>query len=88
MEEQEKRPAATQAAERMGRTIRPKGKKRRRLGGFPGWLVKLTLVPFFLFCALILGMYVGYSVIGGQPGKEVFDWETWKHMYDLIFAEG
>jgi hypothetical protein len=31
-------------------------------------------------------MVVGYSVIGDRPMSEAFDFSTWKHMYDLVFA--
>jgi hypothetical protein len=30
---------------------------------------------------------IGYSVIGNKPVSEVFDFHTYKHMYDLIFQD-
>jgi len=48
---------------------------------------KALLVPFLLFVSLMIGLMIGYSVIGKKPVTEVFDWNTYKHMYDLIFAD-
>lgn len=48
---------------------------------------KVLLVPFLLFLSLVIGLMIGYSVIGKKPVSEVFDWNTYKHMYDLIFAD-
>jgi hypothetical protein len=47
---------------------------------------KVLLVPFLLFVSMMIGLLIGYSVIGKKPVSEVFDWNTYKHMYDLIFA--
>jgi hypothetical protein len=49
-------------------------------------LARLLLVPFLLFLSLMIGLMIGYSVIGKQPVSEVFDINTYKHMYDLIFS--
>ncbi|MFY0544201.1 DNA-directed RNA polymerase subunit beta [Brevibacillus sp. H7] len=53
------------------------------------WLAlasKALLVPLLLFFSLVVGLLIGYSVMGKRPVSEVFDWNTYKHMYDLIFA--
>lgn len=47
---------------------------------------KLLLVPFLLFFSLVIGLIIGYSVVGDLPASEVFDLNTYKHMYDLIFS--
>ncbi len=47
---------------------------------------KLLLIPLLLFLSLVIGLVIGYSVIGKQPVSEVFSIQTYKHMYDLIFA--
>ncbi len=54
-----------------------------------GWLkriVKVMSVPFLLFFSLVVGLMIGYGVMGKQPLTEVFDVNTYKHMYDLIFS--
>jgi hypothetical protein len=50
--------------------------------------VKLLIIPVLCLIALIFGLAVGYAVLGHQPLAEVFDSSTWKHMYDLVFADG
>jgi hypothetical protein len=47
---------------------------------------QMLIVPFLLFFSLMIGLIIGYSVIGDQPASEVFDLKTYKHMYDLIFS--
>ncbi|TJY41919.1 DNA-directed RNA polymerase subunit beta [Cohnella pontilimi] len=52
------------------------------------WLtVKLLVVPALCLIALVFGLAVGYAVLGGRPVSEVFELNTWKHIYDLVFAE-
>lgn len=58
----------------------------RRVKGWGRVIAKLLLVPFLLFFSLMIGLVIGYSVIGKLPVSEVFHISTYKHMYDLIFA--
>jgi hypothetical protein len=51
------------------------------------WALRRSIVPALFLIALIAGLYVGYAVLGNRPGEGVFEWQTWKHMYDLVFAE-
>ncbi|WP_339325247.1 DNA-directed RNA polymerase subunit beta [Paenibacillus sp. FSL W8-0194] len=44
------------------------------------------MIPLFLLLALVGGMIVGYVVIGKQSLSDVFKWETWQHVIDLVFA--
>ncbi|NGQ95585.1 DNA-directed RNA polymerase subunit beta [Brevibacillus sp. SYP-B805] len=70
------------------REIAGKEQAKPRRAGKP-WLrllSKLLLVPFLLFFSLVIGLIIGYSVIGKLPVAEVFDFNTYKHMYDLIFS--
>lgn len=51
------------------------------------WMVLRSLfVPVLLAAALIIGLMIGYAVIGKQPVSDVFQWNTWKHLYDLVFS--
>lgn len=53
------------------------------------WMsVKILIIPVVSIAALILGLAIGYVVLGDRPLSEVFDAGTWKHMFDLVFAEG
>lgn len=47
---------------------------------------KILVIPFLLFISLVIGLMIGYSVLGDRPVSEVFQFETYKHMYDLIFS--
>lgn len=58
----------------------------RRVKGWGRVIAKLLLVPFLLFFSLMIGLVIGYSVLGKLPASEVFQIGTYKHMYDLIFA--
>ena len=44
------------------------------------------MIPVLLVLALFGGMVFGYVVLGDQELSEVFEWGTWKHVFDLIFA--
>jgi hypothetical protein len=53
------------------------------------WMsIKIFIIPVLCIAALIVGLAIGYVVLGHKPLSEVFDSSTWKHMYDLVFAEG
>ncbi|WP_047150816.1 DNA-directed RNA polymerase subunit beta [Aneurinibacillus tyrosinisolvens] len=60
-------------------------KRRKRRKGVPLFL-KLILVPFLLFVALLAGMIAGYGVLGKGNALDVFNLNTWKHIYDLVFS--
>lgn len=52
-----------------------------------GWRVaRWFLLPVLLVLALAGGMVAGYVVLGKQDIGSVFQWSTWKHVYDLVFA--
>jgi hypothetical protein len=58
----------------------------RRVKGWGRVFAKLLIVSFLLFFSLTIGLIIGYSVLGKLPASEVFNLNTYKHMYDLIFA--
>ncbi|RAV03175.1 hypothetical protein DQG13_08760 [Paenibacillus sp. YN15] len=45
------------------------------------------IVPLVCVLALFAGMSAGYVVLGDKPFSDVLEWNTWKHMIDLIFAD-
>jgi hypothetical protein len=51
------------------------------------WLLRKSIVPIIMIVMLIVGLYGGYVFLGDGPKGDVFKWETWRHLYDLIFAE-
>ncbi|KOP66177.1 DNA-directed RNA polymerase subunit beta [Paenibacillus solani] len=59
-------------------------KKRSKTSG---WKIAVRImVPILLVLALCGGLVFGYVVLGKQELSEVFEWSTWKHVFDLIFA--
>lgn len=51
------------------------------------WVLRKSIVPIVMVVMLIVGLYVGFVYLGDGPKGEVFDWATWRHLYDLVFAE-
>ena len=51
------------------------------------WILRKCIAPIIMIVMLLAGLYIGYVIVGGQDKGEVFEWATWKHMWDLIFAE-
>jgi len=49
-------------------------------------LVYAGIPMLFLIC-LYIGLYIGYVKLGEQPASEIWQWSTWKHVYDLVFAD-
>ena len=66
----------------------PKKKKRKRSGGHT-FLMFTSKWLFIFFCfvfSVVLGLVVGYSVLGEGAMSDVFDLNTWKHLYELAFG--
>ena len=67
------------------------GKAKRK--GLPLWLIiilrtlRLLLIPALCVAALFIGLTIGYATIGGGDSTDVFKFDTWRHLYDLVFAE-
>lgn len=51
------------------------------------WLLRKSIAPIIMIVMLLAGLYIGYVIVGGQPKEDVLEFSTWKHMWDLIFAE-
>ncbi|GLI08673.1 hypothetical protein YDYSG_47050 [Paenibacillus tyrfis] len=49
--------------------------------------LKWTWIPFTGIVALLVGLAVGYVYIGKQDIHEVLNLNTWRHAFDLIFAD-
>lgn len=61
-----------------------KGKKKK-FKKFPVW-AKALIICGLIFLSLLLGLMIGYSVIGSGSAGDVLSWSTWKHILDLIFG--
>lgn len=53
-----------------------------------GWItvLRIFLILLFLIVALIGGAAVGYVVLGKQDMSGILQWNTWRHVFDLVFA--
>lgn len=49
--------------------------------------LKILWIPMLLIVALITGLIIGNTVIGGQPVFDIFDWSSWEHLYNLIYQK-
>lgn len=71
---------------------RPPVRKKRSAGRLLWQIIwttiKVLIVPVLCVIALIVGLAIGYVVLGKGELADVFDMNTWRHMYDLVFAEG
>lgn len=69
--------------------------EKKQPGKLPPWLkttlfilfkiMRALLVPALCLAALFIGLTIGYATIGGGSAGDVFKFETWKHLYDLVF---
>lgn len=51
------------------------------------WLLRKSIVPILLVLALVGGAFIGYVMLGEGDRADVWKWETWRHLYDLIFMD-
>lgn len=53
---------------------------------FPIWL-RIILVLVLLVLAAVLGVMVGYGMIGDGEPSDALKWETWQHILDLMSGQ-
>jgi hypothetical protein len=51
-----------------------------------GLIYSLTWLPLICLIALIAGLIIGYSIMGGQPVGDLFTRNLWEHLYNLIYG--
>lgn len=51
------------------------------------WLLRKSIVPIIMAAMLLAGLYAGFVFLGKGSSDEVFEWATWRHLYDLVFAD-
>lgn len=65
-------------------------KKRKPL---PKWarilltIGKILLVPMLCVTAIIAGMIIGYVYVGNEELSDVFKFDTWRHLFDLVYKD-
>lgn len=50
---------------------------------FPIWL-RIIIVLVLIALATVLGVMVGYGIIGDGEPKDALKWETWQHIIDIM----
>ncbi|MYL36543.1 DNA-directed RNA polymerase subunit beta [Halobacillus litoralis] len=79
-QEKENKPADT--GKKAGSQADKKDKTaRRRI--LPIWL-RIILVVLFSAAALIIGLMVGYGVLGDGDPTDALKLDTWKHILDIV----
>ncbi|ARI76092.1 DNA-directed RNA polymerase subunit beta [Halobacillus mangrovi] len=66
--------------EKVSKEERPKKARRRIL---PIWL-RIIIVLLLSALALVLGLMVGYGVLGDGKPTDALNWETWQHIWDIV----
>lgn len=49
-------------------------------------VLKALIIPLLCLAALFIGLAVGYVYLGGRPVDDIWQWTTWKHVFDLVFS--
>ncbi|WP_010531606.1 DNA-directed RNA polymerase subunit beta [Lentibacillus jeotgali] len=60
--------------------------KRPRRRIFPIWL-RIIVVLVLSAIALLVGLMVGYGIIGDGNPIDALKWETWQHIIDIVVKE-
>ncbi|WP_442602583.1 DNA-directed RNA polymerase subunit beta [Paenibacillus sp. KN14-4R] len=71
------------AADRMKKPSKPKKKWQK----VTLTILKYIRVPALFIVLACVGLWVGYVKLGKQPMGDMMHWSTWKHLFDLIFAD-
>ncbi|MDN7241775.1 DNA-directed RNA polymerase subunit beta [Planococcus sp. N028] len=66
----------------------PEGKSSSwvRIRLFPIWL-RIIIVLGIIALAMVLGVMVGYGVIGDGEPKDALKWSTWQHIIDIMTGQ-
>ncbi|MGI2327719.1 DNA-directed RNA polymerase subunit beta [Planococcus sp. YIM B11945] len=72
-----------QAKEERPKETKPKKTGWVRIRLIPIWL-RIIIVLLLLAVAAILGVMVGYGIIGDGEPQDALKWETWQHILDIM----
>jgi hypothetical protein len=51
-------------------------------------VIRWTWIPLTCVIACCVGLAIGYVYLGKQAAGDMLDLATWRHLFDLVFAEG
>ncbi|RDW22238.1 DNA-directed RNA polymerase subunit beta [Oceanobacillus arenosus] len=63
--------------------IEIRNNKKPRLRIFPIWL-RIIIVLILAAAALVLGLMIGYGILGDGVPTDVLKKETWQHIIDIV----
>ncbi|WP_208590756.1 DNA-directed RNA polymerase subunit beta [Gracilibacillus suaedae] len=80
-DEQKKAQTQTKKEKRADKKKQKEKKYVRRI--IPIWAKVLIIVVLSLF-ALMIGLIVGFSILGDGSPLDALKWETWQHIIDFV----
>lgn len=72
-----------------GKEANKRSKRKRRTArrhAFPIWLRILVVIALAILC-LIIGVIIGYGVIGDGSPSDALKKQTWQHIIDIVTKE-
>ena len=57
--------------------------KKTKLRAFPLWLRVIVFIVV-LVAVVLLGLWIGYSLLGGGDAADVFKLGTWEHILNIM----
>ncbi|HEU5138766.1 MAG TPA: DNA-directed RNA polymerase subunit beta [Bacillales bacterium] len=78
--------AETRKERREQKKEKRRGKHKYRIRLIPIWL-RLLIVVILLAASLAAGTMVGYGVVGKGDPMDVFDKQTWMHVYNVVYKD-
>lgn len=73
-------------AQKVQNTNEQNEKKRIRIRLIPIW-VRVLLVLIFMVGSTLVGLIVGYGIIGSGNPEDALEKSTWQHIIDLVEKE-
>jgi len=83
--ENRERPSETTSEKKEKQPAKKKRKPKKR-NWFFLWISKWAFILLCFVSSVILGLAVGYGVLGEGSIPEIFDLKMWKHIYQLAFG--
>ncbi|SFK15810.1 Type VI secretion system protein DotU [Halobacillus dabanensis] len=77
------KPAKKSSSKEQSSEKKEKAPKKGRRRILPIWL-RIILVLLFSVAALVIGLMIGYGVIGDGNPTDALEMETWRHIWDIV----
>lgn len=77
------KPAQKSSSKEQKSEKKEKASKKGRRRILPIWL-RIILVLLFSAAALVIGLMVGYGVIGEGNPTDALEMDTWRHIWDIV----